>query len=250
MKWNAQDYSKKHDFVFEYGRDVMALLDPQSGEAILDIGCGTGELTAEIAETGANVIAIDGSDDMLQRAKELFPTVDFRNQDIRDLSFNNEFDAVFSNAVLHWIPREDQALVCRNIAKALKPHGRFIAEFGGFGNHAATINAEKTIWAQHGYDYQIPLYFPTISEYTTLLESNGFLVHTALLFPRLTKLKDGEDGMVNLINMFHARFMGNLEDQQRDEMIQEVADQLREDFYHDGHWYSDYVRIRIAAEKI
>lgn len=250
MKWNAKDYSQKHDFVFEYGRDVVSLLAPQTGESILDIGCGTGELTAEISETGANIIGIDLSEDMLQQAKQRFPLIDFRYQDIRELTLSNTFDAVFSNAVLHWIPKEDQPSVCRNISQALKPNGRFIAEFGGFGNHSAIIAAETSIWRKYGYDYQPSLYFPTISEYTTLLESHGFLVHTALLFPRLTKLKDDEAGMVNLIEMFHARFMENIEDEQRRIMIREVAEQLRENFYHDGTWYADYVRIRISAQKI
>ena len=131
-QWNAAQYDANHAFVYEKAKGLVDLLSPKAGERILDLGCGTGALTAEIASRGAEVLGVDGSEEMVSRARERFPALRFEVLDARQLRFDAEFDAVFSNAVLHWIPESEQVIA--GIARALKPGGRFVAEFGGRGN--------------------------------------------------------------------------------------------------------------------
>jgi trans-aconitate methyltransferase len=130
--WNAKLYDAKHDFVWKFGSDVVSLLDPQLGERILDLGCGTGHLTAQIAESGARVTGVDRSAEMVAAARLAYPNLKFEIADPRTLPFQNEFDAVFSNATLHWIHEPEQVL--QGVWKALCPGGRFVAEFGGKTN--------------------------------------------------------------------------------------------------------------------
>ncbi len=131
-RWNAREYDAKHAFVYEKAKGLVNLLAPKSGERILDLGCGTGVLTSEIAATGAKVFGIDRSPEMVAQAKSKFPALRFEVVDATKMEFDGEFDAIFSNAVLHWIPEAEK--VVRGIAQALKPGGRFVAEFGGKGN--------------------------------------------------------------------------------------------------------------------
>jgi len=137
--WNASLYDQKHSFVSEYGKSLIPLLEPQAGESILDIGCGTGHLTKAIAEADAHVVGIDSSASMIETARTTYPDLKFLVADARNFSFPTPFDAVFSNAALHWIPEAEE--VVRSIAAALKPGGRFVAEFGGKGNIATIISA-------------------------------------------------------------------------------------------------------------
>src|SRR5579883_3521506 len=137
--WNASLYQARHSFVFEFGKDVLGLLDPQPGERILDVGCGTGQLTAEIARAGAEPFGIDSSAGMIAEARGNFPEIRFEVQDVCEMPFENQFDAVFSNAVLHWVKRAEDAAAA--IARALKPGGRFVAEFGGHGNIRRLLDA-------------------------------------------------------------------------------------------------------------
>ena len=132
MAWNAEQYQAGYSFVWQYGRDLLGLLAPQPGERILDAGCGTGQLTAEIAASGAEVTGIDSSAAMIEQARRNAPTVRFEVGDIRHLPYRAEFDAVFSNAVLHWVPEADEA--AESFARALKPGGRVVIEMGGRGN--------------------------------------------------------------------------------------------------------------------
>lgn len=128
--WNADLYQQKHTFVFHYGADVLNLLDPKPDERILDLGCGTGELTARLAESGAEVIGMDASASMIAKAQQSFPHLMFQQGDARDFGTDQPFDAIFSNATLHWIPEAEQPTVITNVFKALKPGGRFVAELG------------------------------------------------------------------------------------------------------------------------
>src|SRR5258708_1506630 len=131
-EWNPGLYESSHSFVWEYGRDLIGLLAPQPGERILDVGCGTGQLTAEIARSGAHVVGIDSSSRMIEQARGNFPDLRFELQDVCTIEYRAEFDAVFSNAALHWVLRAEDA--ARAIAQALRPSGRFVAELGGHGN--------------------------------------------------------------------------------------------------------------------
>lgn len=148
-EWDTTAYDEGHSFVFEYGEGVVDLLEPETGERILDLGCGTGHLTDRIADAGADVVGIDASEEMIREARETHSECEFVHADARDVSFSEPFDAVFSNAALHWIPEQDAVL--DGVADALGPGGRFVAELGGTGNVAAIVSAVQAAAAERGY---------------------------------------------------------------------------------------------------
>jgi trans-aconitate methyltransferase len=129
--WNAKLYDCEHDFVARYGKDAIELLAPKNEEQILDLGCGTGHLTRAIAETGAEVLGIDSAQSMIEEARETYPQLRFEVRDGENLTFNEQFDAVFSNAALHWMKNAEA--VVKGVWRSLKSQGRFVAEFGGKG---------------------------------------------------------------------------------------------------------------------
>lgn len=250
-RWNAAQYDAKHSFVYEKGKAVVELLAPQPGERILDLGCGTGPLTSEIANRCAEVLGIDQSEEMVAQAKTKFPALHFQTLDARRLPFHAEFDAVFSNAVLHWIPEAEQVIA--GVARALKPGGRFVAEFGGKGNIQQLVAGFRRAFAA----LQIPepadaspWFYPSIAEYSALLEGHGLELRHALLFDRPTKLEEGERGLENWIRMFRHTMLEKLGDQNAQRWIQEVERQCRPDLFRDGNWVLDYRRLQIAAWKV
>src|SRR5262249_7209600 len=188
--WNASFYDDKSAFVWKHGRGVVELLAPQPGERILDLGCGTGHLTNQIAEVGAEVVGMDISQSMIEEARRLYPRIRFEIADGVDFHFDQPFDAVFSNAAIHWM--KDQPAVTRCIWNALKPGGRFVAEFGGKGNiraiRTALTNAVNATGQTVSFE-PFARYYPTIGEYAKLLEAQGFLVIFATHFERPTKLE-------------------------------------------------------------
>ena len=194
-QWDAELYDAKHAFVWEKARGLLDWLAPGNGERILDLGCGTGQLAAEIAARGAHVTGVDRSPEMVAEARKKFPALRFVVGDARALPFGEAFDAVFSNAALHWIP---EALpVVQGISRALKPGGRFVAEFGGKGNVESVVAAmeyglEALDLPRHGAN---PWYNPSIAEYSALLEKHGLEVRQASLFHRPTRLEDGKNGL-------------------------------------------------------
>ncbi|QCC48157.1 class I SAM-dependent methyltransferase [Halobellus limi] len=259
--WDSEAYDGSHAFVYEYGADVLDLLDPQPGERILDLGCGTGHLTERIADAGADVVGIDQSAEMVETARETYPELDFHRADARyfdvhdfdvddfdagDSDRSGPFDAVFSNAVLHWI--DDQDAVLDSVTDALRPGGRFVAELGGSGNVAAIVDAVRAELDARGYEPpSAPWYFPTVGEHATTLEAHGFEVRYARLFDRPTELDDGEDGMANWLGMFGDRLLGAVPADERPDVVAAVEDRLREDLYDDGVWTADYRRLRFVA---
>ncbi|ELZ02181.1 class I SAM-dependent methyltransferase [Natrialba aegyptia] len=246
-EWNTDSYDEGHSFVFEYGEGVVDLLDPDTGERILDLGCGTGHLTAQISESGAATVGLDASEEMITTASDTHPECEFVHEDARDFSFDEPFDAVFSNAALHWIP--DQDAVLDSVAEALVPGGRFVAELGGTGNVAAIVDAVRTEATERGYDVQSPWYFPSIGEYASKLESHGFETHYATLFDRPTELENGTDGLAEWLGMFGDSLLSAIPAEERSSVISAVEDRLREDYLQDGTWTADYRRLRIVAVK-
>src|SRR5579859_826237 len=199
--WNPALYDQKHAFVFEYGKSIISLLEPQPGELILDLGCGTGHLSKSIAESGARVIGIDNSPNMVETARKNYSGIEFLVASAQDFSFPYSFDAVFSNATLHWVTEAERA--ASSIAACLRAGGRFVAEFGGKGNVAHIITAtEQSLEELLGMRVESGWYFPSLGEYATLLEKHGLAVCSALLFDRPTKLEEGENGLRNWIMMF------------------------------------------------
>ena len=249
-EWNADLYDAKHAFVWKYGADLVSLLAPQKGEHILDIGCGTGHLTAKIAESGANVVGVDRSPEMVNAARKAYPGLPFEVADARDLQFHNEFDAVFSNAVLHWI-REPERVI-RKIENALRPGGRFVAEFGGKGNIRRMQDVFERVWTDLPNAGRVevnPWYYPSVSEYAALLEKNGLEVRFMTLFDRPTALADGEAGLRNWITMFWSDCMAKLSPETKEVFFRRVEELLCHELFRDGQWWADYRRLRFAAWK-
>jgi trans-aconitate methyltransferase len=249
-QWNPKLYDSRHAFVWERGAELLSLLDASRGEAILDLGCGTGHLTSRIAASGARVVGIDSSPEMIEEARKNYPELTFVVADAREFDLKEPFDAVFSNAVLHWVKEAGRVLEC--VWKALKPGGRFVAELGGRGNVRKLVEAFNHSLEKIGVPADAlsnPWYFPGIAEYSGLLEKQGFDVTFAMLFERLTALDDGEQGLRNWIRMFGGAFCSGLSAEMREQFIRESENVLRPTLFHDGAWFADYRRLRVVARK-
>ena len=248
--WDPNLYDAKHAFVWKYGADLISLLAPQAGERILDIGCGTGHLTAQIADFGATVVGTDHSAEMVDAARRKYPHLQFEVADARDLRFRSEFDAVFSNAMLHWIHEPER--VIQSVWNALRPGGRFVAEFGGKGNIHKIQKALDQALVELGVARQgevDPWYYPSVSEYATLLEKNRFEVRFVTLVDRPTPMEDGDAGMRNWIAMFGSEHCAKLSSENREHFYRRVEELLRPDLFRDGQWWADYRRLRFVACK-
>ncbi len=247
--WNVALYDQNHAFVFDYGKDLISLLDAHPGEFILDLGCGTGHLTRAIAETGAHVVGIDSSTAMIEQARALHPGTTFLVADARTFSFPNHFDAIFSNAALHWVPEAEQ--VVTHIAQSLKPGGRLVIEMGAKGNVLTITTAlQQALWEVAHTKADTGWYFPSVGDYTTLLERHGLEVRLAILFDRPTKLDQGEQGLRNWLNMFTTRMLQGISQEARQQVVVRTEEKTRAALFRDGHWIADYRRLRIIARRI
>jgi len=243
--WNAEGYAKNARFVAELGAPVLSLLAPTSGERILDLGCGDGVLTRRIVEHGAEVVGVDASPELVRAAREL--GVDARLGDGEALEFDGEFDAVFSNAALHWMKRPDAVL--HGVHRALKQGGRFVAEFGGAGCVQTLRNAIEETLASRSIDPSdcMPWYFPSTEEYASRLVSAGFAVKRIELFERKTPLPTGVRGWVDT---FGGAYLAKVPDGQRDAVMAEIEARATPQLTGpDGAVIADYVRLRVVAEK-
>jgi trans-aconitate methyltransferase len=248
--WNAHLYDDKHAFVFRYGEDLVGLLSPKHGERILDLGCGTGYLTNLIAEQGAAVTGVDSSTDMIERARTAYPGLEFLRASATNLHFDQPFDAVFSNAVLHWVLDKEAAI--DSIHRSLRSGGRFVMEMGGKYNVDGITNAVKEVLASHGHDRQAAInlwYYPSVGEYTTLLEKRGFRIDYATHFDRETQLQDSDNGIRDWLKMFGSRFFKDIPAAEQDQLLDEIQEILRPTHYRDHKWWADYKRLRIAATR-
>ncbi|HKE33872.1 MAG TPA: methyltransferase domain-containing protein [Candidatus Acidoferrum sp.] len=267
-QWNAAEYDAKHAFVYVKAKGLVELLAPEAGERILDLGCGTGALTAEIAARGAQVLGVDRSEEMIAQARKKFPALRFAVMDARKLRFARDgarnkdktdstselgkagFDAVFSNAVLHWIPEADQVIA--GVVRALRSGGRFVAEFGGKGNIQKLVTGFHSALGALGIrprDEVGPWFYPSVAEYAGMLEKQGLEVREASLFDRPTVLEEGERGLENWIRVFRQTFVEKMGEAEAQRWIREVERQCRGDLFRDGSWVLDYRRLRIAAWK-
>ena len=243
--WNADDYARTASFVPKLGAHLIDRLAPRAGEVVLDLGCGDGTLTAAIAASGARVIGIDSSPEMLAAARTR--GLDVRLMSAERLELEERFDAVFSNAVLHWVTDLDGAV--ERIARHLKPGGRFVGEFGGHGNVAAILTAILATLATRGIDGRPlnPWHYPTADAFAALLVRHGFAVDEAVLVPRPTPL---DAGMAAWIKTFGGAFLAALPESDRARFAEDVADLLAPSLRDpDGHWTADYVRLRFTATK-
>ncbi|HZF71434.1 2-isopropylmalate synthase [Sulfuricurvum sp.] len=240
--WNAQEYNKHAAFVYNLALPVVDLLAPIEGEEILDLGCGEGTLALEIQKSGAKVTGVDLSHEMVESAKA--KGIDATVMSVTELEFKNRFDAVFSNAVLHWVKESETAV--KNIHDSLKPNGRFVAEFGGFGNCKTAVDAMKEVFKNHPEFgvFDDPWYFPSVEEYRALLESCCFRVEYIELIPRPTPVDD----IANWLDLFANGVTAHLSREEFCVFKEEVRAIVKPALYdeNDG-WHVDYVRLRVKA---
>ena len=250
INWDADKYTSDFSFVHQYGESVTELIDGDNNSMLLDLGCGNGALTKALQDKGYIVKGIDASKELLDIAKKNYPDIEFIQADATNFSLQEPVDVVFSNAVFHWIDKERQQDMVRCVYNALREKGQFVFEFGGYGNNQFIHSALAEIFSEYEYTYIMPFYFPTISEYTTLLESMGFSVRYAVLFDRPTELK-GQNGLKDWINMFVKTPFAVVENEDvKETMIDKAVENLRGILYKNGKWYADYVRIRMKAIKL
>jgi trans-aconitate methyltransferase len=245
QKWDAQQYSEQARFVSDLGMPVVELLAPRKGERVLDLGCGDGVLTAKLLAPGCDVVGVDGSASMVSAARAL--GLDARVMDGQALQFDGEFDAVFSNAALHWM-KQPQSVI-DGVFRALKPGGRFVGEFGGHGNVATLVAALEAGLRARGVDPRPfnPWYFPTDEEYRALLAARGFVVDKSTLFARPTLLPGD---VVGWLETFAQPFAAALTEPERPAFFQSVMQACRPKLCDvDGRWIADYVRLRFSATK-
>jgi trans-aconitate methyltransferase len=248
--WNASAYDSGHSFVWKYGEEVLELLDPRPGERVLDLGCGTGHLTNQIAVRGAEVVGLDKSAPMIERGRKLYPSLRFEIGDATHFEFSEPFDAVFSNAAIHWM--KDQDAVADSIWRVLNMGGRFVAEFGGKGNIQKLRTALHNALEAGRYSLNREAtrrYYASIGEYSTLLESHGFRVRYAAHIDRPTKLEGGESGLRKWLEVFADNELAAVPQIERDEFIHRVERELKRDLFRDGSWFADYKRLRVVAIK-
>lgn len=248
--WNARLYDDKHSFVFKYGEDLISMLAPQAGERILDLGCGTGHLTHQISLTGARVTGIDNSASMIGKASVIFPDIDFRVMSATDFHFDESFDAIFSNAVLHWVLDKEAAIDC--ITHHLRPGGRLVLEMGGKGNVEDIVVNTRKVLTRRGYYKNATTqlwYFPSLGEYTSLLEKKGFRINYASHYDRPTELQDTENGIKDFLKMFGNAFFNDISQKDIDPILEEIQESVRPTNYRNHKWYGNYKRLRIEAVK-
>ena len=247
QNWNTDSYGSAHGFVARLGAGVVELLAPQPDETILDLGCGTGHLSAQLAQNSSHVVGLDPSETMLRAAREHYPDLDFRAGDARTFQLPERFDAVFTNAVLHWIP--DPQAVADNVFAHLKNGGRFVGEFGGAGNVAQLHGAlDEAARARGLPDFDAHKYFPTIGHWANILENAGFEARLMLLFDRPTPL-DGPDGAYHWLQQFCAYYLDDLSASDREAVTRDAQERARPALFREEKWFADYRRIRFVAVK-
>jgi trans-aconitate methyltransferase len=245
--WNTAAYAANGRFVATLASGVVELLAPQPGESILDLGCGDGVLTEQLAATGASLTGVDASPAMVAAARQRGLNVDLSTADA--LPYDGRFDAVFSNAALHWIPADNQHASLARIHRALRPGGRFVAEMGGHGNIAAIRTALQSVLSNFNIDAEAAAasFFPSPTVYQRRLEAAGFTVRSIDLIPRPTPLPNG---MESWLNTFRNGVLDRLTPSDRatalSRTIALLSPILRDA---DGNWTADYVRLRFHAVK-
>ena len=245
QNWSPEEYRTKANFVHELGLPVIELLAPKAGEKILDLGCGTGALTKELANRGCEAVGIDESPDMVAAAREI--GVDARVHDAEHLHLDETFDAVMSNAALHWMA--DQYAVVRGVWKVLRPGGRFAAECGGEGCIRIIREGMKIALIKRGLDYKArnPWKYPELGAYSKILENQGFKVSYIARIDRPTPLPNG---LRNWLEVFANSHTQGFSQEERESFFTEVENYCRPMLYtEENGWFADYVRLRFLAYK-
>lgn len=247
-EWDSNNYRDNFSFVPKYGNDVINLITKPTGSTVVDLGCGNGTLTNALNEKGYRVIGIDSSLEMLELAKKTYPNLEFICENALTFKLEKKADVVFSNAVFHWIDKENQDKLIKNIYDNLNTSGELVCEFGGYKCAEKIHQSLDRNFKIRGLNYVKYFYFPKISEYTEILERNGFITEYAVLFDRPTAQKS-DNGVIDWINMFVTEAFKGIDDKLQDEIKKDVQNELYDELYIDNKWYIDYVRIRIRARK-
>jgi trans-aconitate methyltransferase len=244
--WDADRYDRQFGFVSSLAGGVLDLLDPQQGEIIVDLGCGTGELAARIRDADSRVIAIDSDPAMVEAAIRRLGS-DVLLADGHSFTVPEPVDAVFSNAALHWMTRPSEVL--RSVRAALRPGGRFAGEMGGAKNVAVIIAALRAALVERNLAdrFRVPWYFPNPEEYAGLLRSNGFLVARMEYFSRPTELTGCPDGVADWVRMFGNTMIDHVPAEMLPSVLERVNDLTATTLFRDGRWYADYYRLRFVA---
>jgi trans-aconitate methyltransferase len=245
--WDAERYDRQFSFVSGYGAPLVDLLDPKPGERVVDLGCGTGSLTAAIAERGAAVTGLDGDPGMVAAARKQHPGMVFALADGHRFTVAAPVDAVFSNAALHWMTRPDE--VIGSVRSALRPGGRFVAELGGAGCVATLVEGLRAAADSLGLPEPaaLPWYFPTPAEYAGRLEAGGFRVRLLEFFDRPTPLAAEAGGAAGWWRMFGPSVLAAYPVDAVEPLLDRVNALTRDRLVQDGTWVADYVRLRFVA---
>lgn len=242
-EWNAELYDNKHNFVAEYGKGLLEFVP--KNKTVLDLGCGTGVLTAQLADFSKSVVGVDSSENMIKKAENQYRNINFFVCNALDLPFEKQFDVVFSNAVFHWI--NDHNRLLQNIKKVLKPGGMLICEFGAKGNIQIIENAFFTACKDLGYEFSPKFNFPTSEHFADLLKNNGFVTDKIYDYDRPTLLKDNENGLTNWIRQFFASELEIMPIEKQNEIIKNTENLTRKKLWNKTEWVADYRRIRAIA---
>ncbi|MGH8823218.1 MAG: class I SAM-dependent methyltransferase [Jiangellaceae bacterium] len=241
--WDTRTYDRDFAFVSAYGAELLDWLDPQPGERVVDLGCGTGELAARIVDAGATVIGIDSDPAMVAAARKRLPDADLRVADAHDFTVDEPVDAVFSNAALHWMPSSVEVLGC--VSDALRSGGRFVAEMGATGNVAEVTAAVDQACREAGLAERTwPWFFPSPAQYAAMLEDSGLEIRELDFRDRPTRLT-GKDGFVGWLEMFAGAALSGVPR----EVLDRAAEIARPALWRRGAWWADYRRLRFRAVK-
>ena len=245
QRWIAERYTYNAGFVAKLGEPLISLLKPKAGERILDLGCGDGALTQKLLDFDVEVLGVDSSNEQIAAAKS--KGLNAIVCDGHCLDFDNEFDAVMSNAALHWMSKDPDAVI-RGMFNALKPGGRLVAEMGGKGNIDRILDALKTALYEFGVDWRefYSWYFPDQEDYSERLARGGFVVSKIELFPRPTKLPGD---IANWLETFAEPFLSSVAETHRPDLLDAIKRVSRPFLFKSERWIIDYMRLRFIAKK-
>ncbi len=250
--WNANLYDARHAFVWKSAGGILEWLAAEPNETILDVGCGTGHVTAQIAQLGAQVVGLDASSEMLETARREYPHLrwiegDARDFSVKSLGLREPVDAIFSNATLHWVRPPQAFLKCT--LEVLKPGGRLVGEFGGQSNVERVLQSIEAGLREVQVDCDVRVnYFPSVAEYASLCEESGLQVLRAELFERSTPL-EGEAGLRDWAQMLRTQAIEAVPEARRERFFQAMEEAARPHLRNEQGWFADYRRLRIFAVK-
>jgi len=247
-RWDSSLYEDRHSYVWKKGEALIELLDLKPGHRVLDLGCGTGHLTAQIAAQGADVTGIDSSASMIAQARQNFPKLKFVLGDGSAFRFESPFDRVFSNAALHWMPEAESVIA--TVRENLNPEGLFVLEMGAKGNIARIVSALSVVLREAGHNPRSPWYFPSAAQYAGLLEKYGFEIEALWTFDRPSELDHPEKGLREWLEMFAGVWFEGVPAPSRAPLITELESRLRPALFRGGRWRLDYRRLRVVARKL